>query len=68
MAIKLANYFDIDVGSFISTKQVCEIKNKDYIKLLKGKELMDENGNINEESLNKLLKMADILDGTKKEK
>jgi len=29
---------------------------------------MDENGNINEESLNKLLKMADILDGTKKEK
>lgn len=27
---------------------------------------MDENGNINEESLNKLLKMADILDGTKK--
>lgn len=29
---------------------------------------MDENGNINEESLNKLLKMVDILDGTKKEK
>ena len=29
---------------------------------------MDENGNINEESLNKLLKMADILDGTKNEK
>lgn len=68
MAIKLTNYFDIDVGSFISTKQISEIKNKDYIKLLKGKELMDENGNINEESLNKLLKMVDILDGTKKEK
>lgn len=28
---------------------------------------MDENGNINEESLNKLLKMADILDGKKRE-
>lgn len=27
---------------------------------------MDENGNINEEGLNKLLKMADILDGKKK--
>ena len=39
LAIKLANYFDIDVGSFISTKQISEIKNKDYIKLLKGKRI-----------------------------
>ena len=66
-AIKLANYFDIDVGSFISTKQINEMNNNDYKKILKEKGLMDENENINEESLDKLLKIADILEGTKKE-
>ena len=43
------------------------MKNKDYKQLLKEKGLMDENENINEESLNKLLKIADILEGTKNE-
>ena len=38
------------------------------LKNLNTSEFTDENWNINEESLNKLLKMADILDGTKKEK
>ena len=38
----------------------------DYYKnVLKEKGLMDENENIDEESLNKLIKIADILDGAK---
>lgn len=37
-------------------------KNQKYKKILKEKGLMDENENINEESLNKLLKIADMID------
>ena len=38
-----------------------------YKQILKEKGLMDENENLDEESLDKLLKIADILDGSKKE-
>lgn len=34
-----------------------------YKQILKSKGLMDENENINEESLNKLLKIADMIEG-----
>ena len=76
-AIKLANYFDISIGDFISVNQMNPekslsdnyINSKDstdyYKNVLKKKGLMDENENIDEESLNKLIKIADILDGAK---
>lgn len=76
-AIKLANYFDISIGDFISVNQMNPekslsdnyINSKDstdyYKNVLKEKGLMDENENIDEESLNKLIKIADILDGAK---
>ena len=38
-----------------------------YKQILKEKGLMDENENLDEESLDKLLKIADILDVSKKE-
>lgn len=43
-----------------------EEKHEKYKQLLKDKGLMDENENINEESLNKLLKIADMIDGINK--
>ncbi len=78
-AIKLANYFDIDVGDFISINQLNSDKSLSnnninleespnyYKNVLKEKGLMDENENIDKDSLSKLLKIADILDGVKKE-
>lgn len=43
-----------------------EEKHEDYKKILKEKGLMDDEENINEESLNKLLKIADMIDGINK--
>lgn len=70
-AIKLANYFDMDVGNFISVNQINNTSSRinndeEYKKILREKGLMDENENINEESLNKLLKIADMIDGINK--
>lgn len=70
-AIKLANYFNIDVGTFISVNQINNTSSKinndeEYKRILREKGLMDENENIDEESLNKLLKIADIIDGINK--
>lgn len=71
-AIKLANYFDMDVGSFISVNQTNNTssstsinENKEYKRLLREKGLMDENENIDEEKLNKLLKITDMIDDIK---
>lgn len=71
-AIKLANYFDMDVGSFISVNQTNNTssstsinENEEYKRLLREKGLMDENENIDEEKLNKLLKITDIIDDIK---
>lgn len=66
-AIKLANYFDMDVGNFISVNQINNTSSKinndeEYKRILREKGLMDENENIDEESLNKLLKIADMID------
>ena len=70
-AIKLANYFDMDVGNFISVNQINNTSSKinndeEYKRILREKGLMDENENIDEESLNKLLKIADMIDGVNK--
>lgn len=68
-AIKLANYFDMDVGDFISTNQITKTSslpktNDDYKQILKNKGLMDENETINEENFNKLIKIADMIQQT----
>ena len=70
-AIKLANYFDMDVGDFISINQITNTSyptqsDEEYKKILKEKGLMDDEENIDEESLNKLLKIADMIDGINK--
>lgn len=70
-AIKLANYFDMNVGNFISVNQMNNTSSKinndeEYKKILREKGLMDENENIDEEKLNKLLKINDMIDGINK--
>lgn len=70
-AIKLANYFNIDVGTFISVNQINNTSSKinndeEYKRILREKGLMDENENIDEENLNKLLKIAEMIDGLNK--
>ena len=65
-AIKLANYFDMNVGEFISTNQITKVSSlpttdEEYKQILKDKGLMDENENINEENFNKLIKIADMI-------
>lgn len=70
-AIKLANYFNMDVGNFISVNQITNTSSKinsdeEYKKILKEKGLMDEEENIDEESLDKLLKIADMIEGINK--
>lgn len=70
-AIKLANYFNIDVGTFISVNQINNTSSKinndeEYKRILREKGLMDENENIDEENLDKLLKIADMIDGINK--
>lgn len=72
--VDVLNAFKIpisELGTFLGTDMKNntshEPTDNDYKQLLKEKGLMDENENINEESLNKLLKIADILEGTKKE-
>lgn len=70
-AIKLANYFDMNVGDFISVNQITNTSyptqnNAEYKKILKEKGLMDDEENINDENLNKLLKIADMIDGINK--
>lgn len=70
-AIKLANYFNMDVGNFISVNQITNTSSKinsdeEYKKILKEKGLMDDEENIDEESLDKLLKIADMIEGINK--
>lgn len=65
-AIKLANYFDLDVGDFISTNQITKksslpATDNEYKKILQDKGLMDENENINEEKMDDLLKIAEMM-------
>ena len=73
-AIKLANYFDMDVGDFISTNQITKTSSlpttdDDYKQILKEKGLMDDDNYIKEEDFNRLMKIADMIQGmSEKEK
>ena len=58
---ELANYFNVSINDFFpdTTKKK---KDDDYKQILREKGLMDNNDNIDEESLNKLIKLADIIE------
>ena len=65
-AIKISNYFNIDVGTFIATDLKRNISSEmpssdEYKKILKDKGLMDENDFINKEKLENLLQIADMM-------
>lgn len=66
-AIKLSNYFNVDIGNFISKNLKINSDDKlptfefDFKRILKEKGLMDENDNIDEDSFNKLMKIADMM-------
>lgn len=59
---ELGTFLGTDLKTNASYNQTTE----DYKKILKEKGLMDDDENINEESLNKLLKIADMIDGINK--
>ena len=59
---ELGTFLGTDLKTNTSYNQTTE----DYKKILREKGLMDENENIDEESLNKLLKIADMIDGINK--
>lgn len=73
-AIKIAEALNVSlydlVGRDLRLSNVntppIEEKHEEYKKILKEKGLMDDEENINEESLNKLLKIADMIDGINK--
>lgn len=70
-AIKLANYFDIDVGSFISINQVYNSKNKNndenLKKVLEEKGLLDEEGNLDQEKIDKINKIYEVIENKKEQ-
>lgn len=62
-AIKLANYFDMDVGNFISVNQITNTSSKnvskeEYKNILKEKGLINNDDNITEEDAKKLIDFA----------
>lgn len=62
-AIKLANYFDMDVGNFISVNQITHTSSKnvskeEYKNILKEKGLINDDDNITEEDAKKLINFA----------
>lgn len=73
-AIKIADAFGVTlydlVGRDLRLKDKNPIKenHEKYKKILKDKGLMDEDENIDEESLDKLLKIADMVEGLSKKK
>lgn len=73
-AIKIADALNVSlydlVGKDLRTNNIetplTEKKHEEYKKILREKGLMDDDENIDEESLNKLLKIADMIDGINK--
>ena len=57
-------YKDLENNVLSSSKE--KEHSEEYKKILKEKGLMDDDENIDEESLNKLLKIADMIDGINK--
>lgn len=73
--VKIAEYFgtnldiiykDLENVAFNLSDDIQDYE--DYKKTLKEKGLMDENENINEEKLNKLLKITDMIDNISEKK
>lgn len=66
-AIKIANYFDITVGEFISKDFVYNTttnlpsSESEYKKILQDKGLMDKNEKIDEEKIDDLLRVAEMM-------
>lgn len=73
-AIRISDYFNIYIGDFISKDLITNTKaktpsdDKEYKKILKEKGLMDDNDYINEENLDKLMKIADMIESLDKKK
>ena len=61
---ELGTFLGTDLKTNTSYNQTTE----DYKKILKEKGLMDDNNYINEENLDKLLKIAEMIDGLNKKK
>ena len=68
--IKIAEYFNVSLTDLIANNYTMGIyytpTDEDYKKILKEQGLMDDNNYINEENLNKLLKIAEMIDGMNK--
>lgn len=64
---QLADYFNVSINEFFPDT-TNKKQNNHYKQVLKDKGLMDDNDNINEESLNKLLKIADMIEALDKKK
>ncbi len=66
-ALKLSNYFNVDIGTFISEDLKHRLNKPlpnfefDFKRILKEKGLMDDNGNIDKEKIDKLFKIADMM-------
>lgn len=73
-AIKIAEALNVTLYDLVgrdlrlpnSNTPSIEGKHEEYKKILKEKGLMDDEENIDEESLNKLLKIADMINGINK--
>lgn len=73
-AIKIADALNVSLYDLIGKDlrinnddvPLKEDNHSEYKRILKEKGLMDENENIDEESLNKLLKIADMINGMNK--
>ena len=62
--IKIADYFNISLQELISgnvDNSNNYLKHEKFKKILKDRGLMDENDNIDEDSFNKLMKIADMM-------
>lgn len=67
--VKIAEFFNKDLNIIyedLKTNTSYEATEQDLKEVLKRKGLMDDNENINEENLDKLLKIADMIEGINK--
>lgn len=67
--IPLCKSLNVDANYLLEWENNADLNNsKNHKSILKEKGLMDENGNIDEESFNKLMKIADMMKEMNKEK
>lgn len=63
----LSDIFDVSINVFFPNNEKKK-NHEEYKKILKEKGLMDDNDYINEESLDKLMKIVDMIDAFEKKK